>query len=139
VLSGYLLEDLNQVWEITYRWLMSYNERCPYYALDGLPRRSSVNKKPPKTPLLNCLLDRGAYANRDSTQIEPALTSPPESPILQKRVWRSTLRRTRWHCDSPRDIWAGSDRDQAGGALLLLKRSRKNQPGRRSFRTAASF
>jgi putative transposase len=37
VLSSYLFEDLDQVREITYRWLISYNERRPHDALEGLP------------------------------------------------------------------------------------------------------
>lgn len=37
VLSSYLFEDLNQVREITYRWLITYNEYRPHDALGGLP------------------------------------------------------------------------------------------------------
>jgi len=37
VLSNYLFEDLDQVREITYRWLITYNERRPHDALGGLP------------------------------------------------------------------------------------------------------
>ena len=37
VLSSYLFENLEQVREITYRWLITYNERRPHDALGGLP------------------------------------------------------------------------------------------------------
>lgn len=37
VLSTYLFEDLDQVREITYRWLITYNEQRPHDALGGLP------------------------------------------------------------------------------------------------------
>ena len=37
VLSSYLFEDLDQVREITYRWLITYNEQRPHDALGGLP------------------------------------------------------------------------------------------------------
>ena len=37
VLNSYLFEDLDQVREITYDWLIAYNERRPHDALGGLP------------------------------------------------------------------------------------------------------
>jgi putative transposase len=37
VLNSYLFEDLDQVREITYDWLITYNERRPHDALGGLP------------------------------------------------------------------------------------------------------
>jgi len=37
VLNSYLFEDLDQVREITYEWLIAYNERRPHDALGGLP------------------------------------------------------------------------------------------------------
>ena len=37
VLSSYLFEDLDQVREITYRWLITYHEQRPDDALGGLP------------------------------------------------------------------------------------------------------
>ena len=37
VLSNYLFENLEQVREITYRWLVCYNEQRPHDALNGLP------------------------------------------------------------------------------------------------------
>jgi putative transposase len=37
VLNNYLFEDLDQVREITYDWLIAYNERRPHDALGGLP------------------------------------------------------------------------------------------------------
>ena len=37
VLNSYLFEDLDQVREITYNWLIAYNERRPHDALGGLP------------------------------------------------------------------------------------------------------
>ena len=37
VLNSYLFENLEQVREITYRWLITYNERRPHDALGGLP------------------------------------------------------------------------------------------------------
>lgn len=37
VLNSYLFEDLDQVREITYWWLQSYNEQRPHDALGGLP------------------------------------------------------------------------------------------------------
>jgi putative transposase len=37
VLNTYLFENLEQVREITYRWLITYNERRPHDALGGLP------------------------------------------------------------------------------------------------------
>lgn len=37
VLNSYLFENLDQVREITYRWLITYNERRPHDALGGLP------------------------------------------------------------------------------------------------------
>ncbi len=37
VLNCYLFEDLEQVREITYEWLITYNERRPHDALGGLP------------------------------------------------------------------------------------------------------
>ena len=37
VLNSYLFEDLDQVREITYDWLIVYNERRPHDALGGLP------------------------------------------------------------------------------------------------------
>lgn len=35
--NSYLFEDLDQVREITYDWLIAYNERRPHDALGGLP------------------------------------------------------------------------------------------------------
>lgn len=37
VLNSYLFEDLDQVREITYNWLIAYNEGRPHDALGGLP------------------------------------------------------------------------------------------------------
>lgn len=37
VLNSYLFEDLDQVREITYDWLIAYNEQRPHDALGGLP------------------------------------------------------------------------------------------------------
>ncbi len=37
VLSSYLFENLEQVREITYQWLITYNEQRPHDALNGLP------------------------------------------------------------------------------------------------------
>ena len=37
VLNSYLFEDLDQVREITYQWLIAYNEQRPHDALGGLP------------------------------------------------------------------------------------------------------
>jgi len=37
VLNAYLFEDLDQVREITYDWMINYNERRPHNALGGLP------------------------------------------------------------------------------------------------------
>jgi putative transposase len=37
VLNSYLFEDLDQVREITYNWLLAYNEQRPHDALGGLP------------------------------------------------------------------------------------------------------
>jgi putative transposase len=37
VLNSYLFEDLDQVREITYEWLIAYNEQRPHDALGGLP------------------------------------------------------------------------------------------------------
>jgi len=37
VLSSYLFEDLEQVLEITHRWLITYNEYRSHDALGGLP------------------------------------------------------------------------------------------------------
>lgn len=37
VLSAYLFDDLDQVRDITFQWLISYNEERPHDALGGLP------------------------------------------------------------------------------------------------------
>jgi putative transposase len=37
VLNSYLFEDLDQVREITYNWMIAYNEQRPHDALGGLP------------------------------------------------------------------------------------------------------
>ncbi len=72
VLNSYLFEDLDQVREITYDWLIAYNERVPMTPWAACHRRSFVNNKPPKTLLINCLLDREAYENaRIETRVAP--------------------------------------------------------------------
>ena len=37
VLSSYLFEDLDEVRQITWEWLITYNEERPHDALGGLP------------------------------------------------------------------------------------------------------
>jgi putative transposase len=37
VLSAYLFEDLDQVRQMTWEWLITYIEQLPYDALEGLP------------------------------------------------------------------------------------------------------
>jgi putative transposase len=49
VLNSYLFEDLDQVREITYEWLIAYNERRPHDALGGLPPVTFREQKTAKT------------------------------------------------------------------------------------------
>ena len=37
VLSSYLFDDLDQVRDLTWEWMLSYNEERPHDALGGLP------------------------------------------------------------------------------------------------------
>ncbi len=61
MLNSHLFEDLGQVWEITYEWLIAYNERRPYDVLGGLPPKVFRKQQIVKNPTLNYLLYREVY------------------------------------------------------------------------------
>ena len=60
VLNLYLFRRLDDVREITSRWLVEYNEQRPHDALGELPPRDYAHRMP-ESLLLNCLLDGEAY------------------------------------------------------------------------------
>jgi len=61
VLNACLFEDLDQVREISWEWMINYNERRPLDALGGLPPAVFRQKATDPFPW-NCRIDGGAYA-----------------------------------------------------------------------------
>jgi hypothetical protein len=59
VLSAYLFEDLEQVRQIAWEWMIEYNEERPHDALGKIPPRAF--REQPETLVMNGPLDREAY------------------------------------------------------------------------------
>ena len=69
VLSANLFDSLDEVREITADWLDRYNEIGPHDALGSLPpARYRKQLLEARIPVLNCLLDGGAYGHASGTK-----------------------------------------------------------------------
>ncbi len=52
ILSSYLFDDLDQVRQLTWEWMISYNEERPHDALGGLPPAAFREKEEAKNSTL---------------------------------------------------------------------------------------